>query len=529
MRKLVLFCLALALAATSVPAMAQSKIDFSGYLKVFHENLHNFSRTGVNNNRDNDSFFENKLQVNLEIQPNDDISIFWTFRSMNYARWGAVPAGSGGSPAGPADFFTRWLYAEVRQPWGTLQIGRLADGLGSNAGGLASLGYTPGWGSEFLYVMPFDIDGPTDSIVYSYDFGNGFVLAAFYAKDNIDQFAGNPALIPGFDITTNPANLLHVAPTPRQRKDADRDRFGIEPRYQWDTGGVSLGVVYIRDKGYDSQWESDPPTVPATWLGESVKDAWEININPAVTQSWGPFSIHFEGVVAFGKYKIQEWQINPLTGTFDEFEFKNNGLGLYLDASYNYGAGDITLMSWFADGTSFEDTNRDNVTLHSSVGMGDFAPFLVAYNGITLGTGTWTNSVADGFGLNNFGGDVGYFDAGNTNHWGIGLLGNHSINDDIKLNYGLGYFRLVSLPFDTSAVLDNRANRSKSLGFEIDLGATFQILDNLSFETQFGYMFNGSAYRASSYVADGAGGVVAVYGPKPKDTFAWANVLAVTF
>jgi hypothetical protein len=167
--------------------------------------------------------------------------------------------------------------------------------------------------------------------------------------------------------------------------------------------------------------------------------------------------------------------------------------------------------------------------------MGDFAPFLVAYNGVTLGTGTWSNRLADRF-ANPEG-----LDAGNTNHWGIAILGNHAINDDIKINYGLGYFRLVSVPFnhrfganpdydpDDGIYHFGTPNRSKTLGFEIDLGATFQILDNLSFETQFGYMFNGSAYRQSWYAEDGNGDPIAVYGPKPKDTFAWANVLSVTF
>ncbi|MDR1109743.1 MAG: hypothetical protein LBP92_03350, partial [Deltaproteobacteria bacterium] len=258
---------------------------------------------------------------------------------------------------------------------------------------------------------------------------------------------------------------------------------------------------------------------------------------PAVVQSWGPFSIHFEGVVAFGKYTMREWQPNA-NGLYDEFEFKNNGLGLYLDGNYNYGAGDITLMGWYVDGTSendlYDDVNGDvpRPTFHSAVGMGDFAPFLVAYNGVTLGTGTWSNRLADSFG------NPEGLDAGNTNHWGIAILGNHAINDDIRINYGLGYFRLVSVPFNhrpddwngPNGVYDSGIpNRSKTLGFEIDLGATFQILDNLSFETQFGYMFNGSAYRQSWYEQDANNDPIAVYGPKPKDTFAWANVLRVTF
>jgi hypothetical protein len=527
MRKLVLFCLALALAAASVPAMAATNIDFNGYLNVYHENLHNFSRSGVNDARDNDSFFENKLHINVEFQPTDDISVFWGFRGPNYSRWGSAE-GSG--------LFTRSLYAEIRQPWGTLQIGRLLEGLGSTAGGVASLGYSPAWGSDFLYAHPFDIGDPTDSIVYSYDFGNGFVIAAFYAKDSIDRFTGNTENVDEWVLANYPPNGLPITPERIQRKDADRDRFGIEPRYQWDTGGVSLGVVYVRDKTFDlmeydeanNQWD------PEDFV--SVKDAWEIHINPAFVQSWGPFSIHFEGVVAFGKYKMQHWFPNPNTGIYEESQFKNNGLGLYLDGSYNYGAGDITLMGWYADGTSENDIyDGDGVEIirpsyHSAVGMGDFAPFLVAYNKVTLGTGTWSNRLADGF-TNTEG-----LDAGNTNHWGIAILGNHAINDDIKLNYGLGYFRLVSVPSNhrpgryynaylNEDVITGTPNRSKSLGFEIDLGATFQILDNLSFETQFGYMFNGNAYRQSRYDANDD----PVYDPKPKDTFAWANVLSVTF
>jgi hypothetical protein len=514
MRKLVLFCLALALAATSVPALAASQIDFSGYFKVFHENLHNFGRAPRNNTvnspaniKDNDSFFENKLQINLEIQPNDDITVYWMMRTMNYQRWGSTTTGN----VRGTGVYTQALYAEVRQPWGTVQIGRLIDGLGSSSGGLASLGYVPTWGAEFSDAEPFDTGNATDSVVYSYDFGNGFALAAYYAKDALD-----PAVR-----------------TAAQVKDADIDRFGIEPRYQWDDGGVSLGVAYIRDKSLSLDFYNDTAPPPIGWYtGFTPKSAWQININPAFVQSWGPFSIHFEGVVAFGKSTFSLY--DNATNAFYENEFRNKGLGLYLDASYNYGAGDVTLMSWYTDGTSYEDLNKDNPTLHSAVGMGNFYPFLVAYNNVTLaGNSVYSNILSDNFtfipatqaiGVRQTGGEP--LDFSNTNHWALALMGNHAFTDDISVNYGIAYFRLVSLP--PSTVINNRVvprpNRSKSLGVEIDLGATFQILDNLSFETKFGYMFNGSAYRNSWYVGNDP-----VFGPKPKDTFAWANVLAVTF
>jgi hypothetical protein len=129
------------------------------------------------------------------------------------------------------------------------------------------------------------------------------------------------------------------------------------------------------------------------------------------------------------------------------------------------------------------------------VNLGDFAPFLVAFNGTSLGHGRYSNTITS---LTNEG------DGGNQ--FGLGLLGNHAITDDIKLNWGIGYFRLVEEQF---------RNQDRYLGLEVDLGFTFQILENLAFETQFGYMWNGPAYDIGNRKVD--------------NTFAWANFLTVSF
>jgi hypothetical protein len=91
-------------------------------------------------------------------------------------------------------------------------------------------------------------------------------------------------------------------------------------------------------------------------------------------------------------------------------------------------------------------------------------------------------------------------------------LGNHAINDDIKLNWGLGYIQ-------RSEELGPR--ESRYLGFEVDLGATFQILDNVSFETQFGYLWNGDALRFRN--------ANNTRWQRPDGTFAWVNALTVSF
>jgi hypothetical protein len=463
MRKFLLFCLALVMATVAVPAFAATSVEFSGYLNVFHENLVNFNRdTDPNVEKDSDSFFANKLQVSLKIHPTDDITVHWTMRSVPYTRWGAIGIGGGGPDT--TGIFTRNLYAEVRQPWGTLIIGRTADGTATNVGGLNSLGYAPAWGYEFLYANPFDIADQVDGLAWSKEFDNGFALAAFYTKDKLQD--GNP---------------INNPPNPNV-KDQDRDRFGIEPRYSWGTGGVSLGLVYIRDMTLTDTINGNPYT---------VSKYNEFHLNPAFANAWGPFSIHFEADIAWGKATFTE-DGNPTSTDTG----KAVGLGLYLDAVYNYGAGDITLATWYVDGDAYNDVDKG----HDLVTMGDFAPFLVAYHGWTLGTGNHDNLLPNSNYVNN-GND-------NGNHWGIGILGNHAITDDIAINYGLGYFRLVAPQFE---------NQGKTLGFEIDLGARFQILDNLHFETLFGYMFNGNAYRLAGDNRD------------PDDTFAWSNVLTVDF
>jgi hypothetical protein len=100
-------------------------------------------------------------------------------------------------------------------------------------------------------------------------------------------------------------------------------------------------------------------------------------------------------------------------------------------------------------------------------------------------------------------------------------LGNHEITPEIKLNYGIGYFRLVNPNYAVRKKNDQFALQSKDLGWELDIGATFQILDSVSFESQFGYFFNGSAFDYYDREHD--------IWRSARDTFAWANVLAFNF
>jgi hypothetical protein len=545
MKKLLALAFGVFLAASAAPALANSPIEFEGYVKVYHESLSNFQRNYDGDNFDRENFFENKIQLDITFIPEDNIKIHWQIRGPNYQRWGVQNIDGVNTNATDATrIFTRALWAEVEFPWGTIQAGRIVEGNPGTAGGLASLGYTPSWGSEFLYLNPFDSGDPLDSITFQKDFGNGFALAAYYGKQK--SFWGEGPYTSELDPWVNgPPYYIRPIAVDGGFKDNDSDIFGIQGTYQWDDGGFALGVSYVRDVA-DAFLES----------------AYHIYINPAFVQSfqgdWGEFAIHFEGKYGFGEFVYSKYFVYRDPNVNVNGTMKSKGLGLYLDGVWTYGdgAGDITLASWYVSGSDWNNPNNvrtpeDSLStgINSLVSLGDFAPFLVAHNGVTLGNGTFSNI---------FGGSVYVYDQDYIanfpcrmstpretytpdincwldnalkNQFGLAILGNHKITPEIAVNYGIGYFRLVEpvvwWMLTRTAADPGWQPQSKELGWEIDLGFTFQLYEHLSFETQFGYMFNGDAYAI--YVENPTDSSQLGTWHDPKDTFAWANVIAFTF
>ncbi|MDR2353844.1 MAG: hypothetical protein LBF22_11970 [Deltaproteobacteria bacterium] len=501
MRKIIALVLGTLLITISIPSMASSPIEFEGYVKVYHETLSNFSRGpqhgGINLDGfiDRDNFFENKLQITVTFRPQDNVAIVWQFRGPNYQRWGVTGAATprGLSDRDVVNLYTRAVYGEVTFPWGTIRGGRILEGAPGMNAGLATLGYSPTWGSEFLYLNPFDISDPMDALLYTNSWDNGFYLGLYYSK-YVSYWGMETS-----NYSHNNSRFSHGG-----YKDNDMDAFGIEASYSWENGGVGLAVDYTRDM-------SDPRAEKANY----------IQINPSAIQAWGPFAIHFEAVLGWGKRTLNRY----FSGILDDQsnEFYAGGFGFYLDGVYTYDSGDLTLAGWYTSGTELERTSNGNYVVsrrdHILALLGDFAPFLVAYNGVTLGNGYASNSF-DWFGYdqeNPVANPPSYL----TNHWALAFLGNHEITPEIKLNYGIGYFRLVNPNY---AVLKNNGQftlQSKDLGWELDIGATFQILDSVSFETQFGYFFNGSAFDYYDRDYD--------IWRSARDTFAWANVLTFNF
>jgi hypothetical protein len=439
---------ALLVAGSAGPASAASQIDFSGYYRAMFANDWN---NGISDDEVSDSGFSNRLRLNFAFHPTDEISVFWRFHAPHNQRWG-----------NSGDVRTVYSFGRIKQDWGTVTIGRLSDA--HTYYGLDSLGWNwAGVDDTITDWGVFDPGGERDGISYSNRWDNGFQLVAQFLR------------------------LADVAKTNSER--GSDDLFILEPSYHWEDGGASLGLRYERDHAGAHAHNPGGEDGPALKV---------FALNPALAQSFGDFSLHFEGLFAWGRV--------PVAGQDD---MKASGYGLYLDGDYNYGPGNVTLAAWWASGTGSGDDQANNLV---DMGLGNgFIPFVVA------GGGNWsgTNAIALANERSAAIQDGARMDGGTSgNHWALALAGAHAFNDDLTLKYTVGYMAL------------NKAasGAKKDIGWEADLGLAVNLLDNLEFRSTFGYLFAGDALRTYDDPLDHASA-----SHSPQDAFSWYNTLYFRF
>ncbi|MDR0549849.1 MAG: porin, partial [Deltaproteobacteria bacterium] len=329
MRKLIIMALSVGLfLMADFAAYAETKINLSGFYKIFHENNVNFLRNVDSDHRDNESYFWHRLQLTVDFKPTEDVTVRWVLRGPNNVRWGQVPYGdaSGANLAArPLDLFTRAIYATVNTDYGKFVLGRHNGSMVGNIGGLETLGYNQRYG-DFLVVHAFDWNLPFDGITYSKTWDNGFGIHVLYVKERSEN------------------STAHLYDS-----DNDADRFGIEPFYKWDGGGVSLLLSYARDKSPNNSYNLTQGGVTYAY---PVRDNWTFFVNPALILSWGNFTFHFEGKAAVGETEYRRSINQAGAPVLRSTKIKDAGLGFYLDGVYKYGPGAVTLAAWFVDGSS---------------------------------------------------------------------------------------------------------------------------------------------------------------------------------
>ncbi|MDR2349683.1 MAG: hypothetical protein LBF41_03505 [Deltaproteobacteria bacterium] len=378
------------------------------------------------------------------------------FKPTDYleVRWRFhAPHGARWGTGNLTDLRTAYAFARVKTAAGTISAGRISSDIDS--AGLQTLGYSPTWGFSSQGFI-FDSDSEKDAVMYRNDWSNGFGLKAFYAK------------------------RAHTAPTAAvPAEDVDWDRFSLEPYYKWDGGGMSVAVQYDNDKR------------------ANVVSNYIVSVNPAVTHK---FAIGEKATLALNaelKYSAGELQSLPDTDSIDQ-----SGFGVYGDLTLGYGTGSMSLAGWWLGGND-EGATPDTPKKQNLVGSGQaFYPFLIFNQNLMGASITPLGGVPSDD-----------YKTDNSNHWGLALLGNHTINKYVTFNYGLGYFGKVA---DYYLTPDETV--SKNLGTEVDLGITAKLMDNITYTTKFGFFFPGDYYN-ERYKTENYDGTV----------WGWANEFIFSF
>ncbi|MGL4209172.1 MAG: porin, partial [Candidatus Adiutrix sp.] len=150
-------------------AAAASMVDFKGSYYTFYVVDSNLGHEA--NDTLTDSYFGHRLQLDIDFVPTDEISVHWRLRGPWFQRWGSQDG---------QNIETKHVYGQIKQDWGTVYVGRLADSFDSY--GLGSLGYGQdlNW---YAYASPFDFDADNlDAIRYEHAWDNGFGLMAQFSR-----------------------------------------------------------------------------------------------------------------------------------------------------------------------------------------------------------------------------------------------------------------------------------------------------------------------------------------------------------
>lgn len=595
---------AVMVAGSAAPASAAAQIDFSGYYRVYNMNDVNLGKRNDNypgdqgdrNSTMTDSYWAHRLNIDLVFRATDEISVHWRLRAPSFKRFGSSGAFANDNQDRTA-MVTHHIYGQIDQDWGTVRVGQIDDGFDSY--GLGSLGYVPSTDPMWTNVSPFDAGGRIDGVRYNNKWDNGFGLMAQYqiVDNNHGENNTQPSLRDAAGDRTDETNRW---------ADQDYSRYRAEGTYEWDGGAAAFGVIYDRNatEFNTDLWE---PTLLGTDGQFDKTNAWYIN--PAVMQSWGNFSVHFEGEMGWGTTDVtnaarrQDWRsvyTNQDVSLAGQRNLKSEGYAFFLDGDYNYGPGNVTLSGWWVSGTSlgegygsfnsgdlsWDPTRYGKSKSLVSIDQGNFYPLIVAYNGtasnwgresenavsmandgirfidrgVLTGVGSndtealaarnallsrFTNvTYIDGVGANN--NQRNMFNSLNndsSNHWAITLGGNHAFTDDISLHYALGYLALNKPNYkvvdravrEGNVISAGYVEQDKDLGWEADLGMSFQLLDNLQFVSSFGYMFNGDAYktlrgyRYTDNTATGGNETIKAVWDDADDSYVWYNTLTFSF
>jgi hypothetical protein len=457
-------------------ALAETKFEFSGNYRVRYNLYNNFPLAGDADDEQKRANWDHRFRWQPVFVISDCLKLSTRIQAYN-ANWGDTAADMDGATynlgqypynrnAAPLNLNRAWM--DIKTKYGLFKVGRMYGG----SIGLDPLGYTGGSfigaaHGVFTNIQPFESTTDRDRIVYNLPLG-AFTFSALFEKGH-EVDSGNAG---------GSSNIGY---------DEDADTYAVGGTYKWATGSANLTGLYVRNRDYDFE---NPGA-------ETFRDDLDrYVVVPAFIQSFGPFTMHFEFDYMWGTIRYDN------TSVLDDQDIV--GWGAYIDGWYNYGPGEVGGLFQYEQGTNW-DRGADE-TIEGMMGYGgDHVPFVAAQGVIA------NHDLTDGL--------MGDGDGADRNYWALGVQANHNLSEVLMLHAALGYFSLVDVPDNyvdaNGAVAPDEVD--KDLGFELDLGLNWKIMEGLDFTSMVGYFWGGNAFEYGGLVDD------------VGNAYAWRNMLWLSF
>jgi len=320
-----------------------------------------------------------------------------------------------------------------------------ATGIGSFRVGYFSA--TPyGWGTNFM-----DSTGTNPGVKYTNKFGGFEVLADLYkvAKGNLS------------------ANSVSK-PTPMYTNaDSDSDLYELGAKTKFANGEGGLLWSYFRDATNKSSAITSTPFVTAYH-----------RLQPYFTGKFGPVQVEAEGYYGMGKTKFE-----PQTPLPADVDLQDKGL--FLSAKFNMGAAYVGARFYYASGDDPTTVDKKEGGMNAGFGYAKDKSIWGQFNAILFSDD--------------------YHDYNRTTGNSVEVAGNMDNLFEYQLIAGIKPMpklsldaRLSILKADQDVGVGAAKVRSKDYGTEMDLMATYNIFDQLTYNVGFAYLWTGDYFKGTS-------------------------------
>ena len=477
---------------------------------------------GVPTNSENntDGYMDHNLKINMQFMPSDKLTLNVELNALKEQMWGDGQAnkswgGADNTAAADSPEFNK-VWMTIKSPFGVFDIGRMDGGVAGtwiNGSGRSPVSADRSWGNSRR---------DADRIKWTFPLSKSFMLIGVY-----DRIVEGNGRFTDVAANTYPANRGRLTNAPqnaylnfRDQSQLDVDAWTLVPYYRWANGVFNVQITYMKNdaalsrtllaNNYGALFALFQPAAPGVLpAGGPAAAAWRYahlnakalsrrrdtswTIRPALRLMYGPWEFNADvayvsgtreyykpdkddnALIMAGRHPLYPLGAPPAGGNVELKDQDLDGRAYYFDIQYKYGPGSVGLLYAYHSGDN--DANDDTMDGQRNCGQ-DFKPLYAAFGKYT---------------------DYSLYAANNFWMWTAWI--DHSLTEDLILHAAYGYMRRLEKPqpwFGRDGWYHAYADQSLDYGQELDLGLSYKIMDNLTYQAHFGYFWAGDWFKLGS-------------------------------